>query len=110
SDLSHALTLDPSDTASKKTLLELWQHQVSHNPKDANAHLGLARAYQLGGDLPSAQSEYRQVVRLDPTNPNLPAARQSFKLALARQEARRSLEAAKTLEAHGAAKEAYQKA
>src|SRR5262249_30065082 len=79
-DLNRALVLSSNDTQAGKTLIELWQHQVSHNPKYANAHLGLARAYQVSGNLPSAQNEYRQVVRIDPTNPSLPAARQSFKL------------------------------
>lgn len=108
-DLSRALIINPDDKAASRTLIDLWQRQVSKGPRDVNSHLGLARAYQLSGDLKSAQNEYKQVVRLDPENPNLPAARHSFKLALARQEARKAHLAAQTLEATGAIKEAHQK-
>ncbi|HEY9871047.1 MAG TPA: tetratricopeptide repeat protein [Candidatus Obscuribacterales bacterium] len=108
-DLSRAVILDPQDKIAGKALVDLWQRQVSRAPNDANAHLGLARAYQLTGDLKSAQSEYRQVVRIDPNHPNLPAARQSFKLALARQEAERNLQAARTLEGQGALAAAHDK-
>lgn len=109
SDFSRALTINPHDTIASKNLIDLWQRQVSKNSRDVNAHLGLARAYQLTGDLKSAQSEYREVVRIDPEHPSLPAARQSFKLALARQEALKSFQAAHTLDSHGAVQEAYQK-
>jgi tetratricopeptide (TPR) repeat protein len=108
-DLSRAVILDPQDKAAGKALVDLWQRQVSKAPNDANAHLGLARAYQLTGDLKSAQSEYRQVVRIDPNHPNLPAARQSFKLVLARQEAERNIQAARTLEGQGALAAAHDK-
>lgn len=107
-NLSKALGLDPKDKLAGKTLVELWQRQLSRLPT-ANSHLGLARAYQLSGDLTSAQAEYKEVVRLDPNNSNLPAARHSFKLALARQQAENSVQAAKTLEAHGALRDAYKK-
>ena len=106
--LSRALVLNPSDKNASKSLIDLWQQQVSKVP-GANSHLGLARAYQLSGDLANAQNEYRTVVQLDPQNPHLPAARQSFKLALARQQAQRALEAGKTLDAAGATQEAYGK-
>jgi len=109
-DLSRALVLNQSDKLAGQTLVELWQRQVSLRPKDANSHLGLARAYQLSGDLKSAQNAYRTVVSIEPNHPNLPAARQSFKLALARQEAQKTYEAAKTLDASGAVSEAYNKA
>jgi len=109
-DLSRALVLNQDDKLAGQTLTELWQRQVSMRPKDANSHLGLARAYQLSGDLKSAQNSYRTVVSIDPNHPNLPAARQSFKLALARQEAQKTYEAAKTLDASGAVPEAYNKA
>ena len=109
-DLSRALVLNQSDKLAGQTLVELWQRQVSLRPKDANSHLGLARAYQLSGDLKSAQNAYRTVVSIEPNHPNLPAARQSFKLALARQEAQKTYEAAKTLDASGAVPEAYNKA
>ncbi len=109
-DFSKALVLDQEDKTASHQLIELWQRQVSANPKDANAHMGLARAYQLSNDLKSAQNEYRTVVSIDPNHPNLPAARESFKLALSRQEAMGAFEAAKTLETHGALSEAYQKA
>jgi tetratricopeptide (TPR) repeat protein len=108
-ELSRALVLNPKDETAAKTLLDLWQQQVSKMP-NANSHLGLARAYQLAGDLKSAQTEYKTVVRMDPQNPHLPAARQSFKLALARQEAERAFKAAHTLEDQGAITAAYQKA
>ena len=107
-ELSRALILDPHDKQAAKTLVELWQRQVSQVP-GSNSHLGLARAYQLAGDLSSAQTEYRTVAQADPNNPHLPACRQSFKLALARQEADKAVEAAHTLETQGALPEAYQK-
>jgi len=109
-DLSRALVLNPKDSAASKQLIDLWQHQVAHSPNAVNGHLGLARAYQLSGDLKSAQGEYRQVVRIDPQNPNLPAARQSFKLALARQEGERAVDAAHTLENQGLLNDAHSKA
>ncbi len=108
-DLSRALVLNQEDKLAGQTLIELWQRQVSMRPKDANSHLGLARAYQLSGDLKSAQASYRNVVSVEPNHPNLPAARQSFKLALARQEAQKMFEAAKTLDSNGALSEAYAK-
>jgi len=108
-DLSRAVIIDRQDKAAGSALVELWQKQVSALPNDANSHMGLARAYQLTGNLSAAQAEYRQVVRIDPNHPNLPAARQSFKLALARQEAERDVAAARTLEAQGAIPEANQK-
>ncbi len=107
-NLSKALGLDPKDKLAGKTLVELWQRQLAKLPT-ANSHLGLARAYQLAGDLTSAQAEYKEVVRMDPNNPNLPAARQSFKLALSRQQADNAVQAAKTLEAHGDLRDAYRK-
>jgi tetratricopeptide (TPR) repeat protein len=107
-ELSRAVTLDPTEQGASKALVELWQNQVSKVP-GANSHLGLARAYQLSGNLQSAQSEYRTVVQMDPENPHLPAARQSFKLALARQESEQAAQAAHTLESQGALPEAYQK-
>ena len=109
SELSRALILDPSDKEASGNLIKLWQTQVSRMP-NANSHLGLARAYQLSGDLHSAQAEYREVVRLDPGHPYLPAARQSFKIALAKQEADKAMAAAKNLESQGLIAEAYSKA
>jgi tetratricopeptide (TPR) repeat protein len=109
SELSRALILDPQDKEAGASLVKLWQTQVSKMP-NANSHLGLARAYQLNGDLQSAQAEYREVVRIDPNHPYLPAARQSFKIALARQEAEKSMTAARTLESQGLVNDAYQKA
>jgi tetratricopeptide (TPR) repeat protein len=108
-DLSRAVILDPKDKIAGKALTELWQKQVAKHPDDANSRLGLARAYQITGDLQSAHSEYRQVVRIDPNHPNLPACRQSFKLALARQEAGRHIDAAHTLESQGALADAHGK-
>lgn len=109
SSLSRAVILNPKDPEAGKHLVKLWQGQISKSP-NANSHLGLARAYQLTGDLPNAQSEYREVVRLEPNHPYLPAARQSFKLALAKQESEKSFTAAKNLESQGLISDAYQKA
>src|SRR5262249_19303534 len=81
-DLSRAVIINSKDKVAGKALIDLWQKQVAKNPNNANSHLGLARAYQLVGDLKAAQAEYREVVRIDPNHPNLPACRQSFKLAL----------------------------
>ncbi|RTL39861.1 MAG: tetratricopeptide repeat protein [Candidatus Melainabacteria bacterium] len=109
SDLSRALVVNPNDKVASQHLIDLWQKQVTTNPHSANSHLGLARAHQLSGDLQSAQAEYRKVVEIDPNNANLPAARQSFKLALARQEAHHAVDAAHNLEAAGALQEAHAK-
>lgn len=109
SSLSRAVILNPKDPEAGKNLVKLWQGQVSKSP-NANSHLGLARAYQLTGDLPNAQAAYREVVRLEPNHPYLPAARQSFKLALAKQESEKSFAAAKNLESQGLLTDAYQKA
>jgi tetratricopeptide (TPR) repeat protein len=109
SDLSRALVINPNDKVASKHLLDLWQKQVTNSPQSANSHFGLARAHQLSGDLQSAQAEYRTVVQIDPNNPNLPAARQSFKLALARQEASRAVESAHTLESAGSIQAAHAK-
>ena len=109
SSLSRAVILNPKDPEAGTHLVKLWQGQVSKSP-NANSHLGLARAYQLTGDLPNAQSEYREVVRLDPNHPYLPAARQSFKSALAKNESEKSFTAAKNLESQGMISDAYQKA
>jgi tetratricopeptide (TPR) repeat protein len=108
-DLSRALILNPTDTVAASALQQLWREQIAKNPASANPHLGLARAFQLSNDLKSAQAEYREVVRLDPQHPNLPAARESFKLALAKQEATRCLQAAHTLEDSGALNDAHSK-
>ncbi|MBI4533248.1 MAG: tetratricopeptide repeat protein [Candidatus Melainabacteria bacterium] len=108
-DLSRAVCLAGKDKIAGQALIELWQHQVSRAPYDVNNHLGLARAYQLTGDLRSAQSEYKQAVRMDPENPSLPAARESFKLALTQQEIERTIEAARALESQGAIGEALGK-
>jgi tetratricopeptide (TPR) repeat protein len=109
-DLSKALMINPTDKAAASHLVELWRNQVTHNPNAANSHLGLGRAYQLAGDLSQAQSEYRQVVRLDPLNPKLPQARRSFKIAMARQEAQHAFEAAHEFETRGMLREAQGKA
>ncbi len=101
SELSRAVILDSSDKTAAGELISLWQAQVGRNPNDVNAHLGLARAYQLSGDLRSAQGEYRQVVMIDPNNPNLPQARMSFRLAMARQQANQAYGYAQNLDAQG---------
>jgi len=109
-DLTRALVLNDQDTVAAQTLIDLWQRQVASRPQDASAHLGLARAYQVTGDLDSAKKEYKEVVKIDPKHANLPAARQSFKLALAKREARKSFDLAHSLEAQGQMAAAYQKA
>ena len=109
-DLTRALVLNSQDTVAAQTLIDLWQKQVTARPLDAGAHLGLARAYQVTGDLDGARAEYKTVVKIDPKHPNLPAARQSFKLALAKREARKSFDLAHSLEIQGQLPPAYQKA
>jgi tetratricopeptide (TPR) repeat protein len=109
-DLTRALVLNTQDSPAAQTLFQLWQQQVQARPNDPNSHLGLARAYQIAGNLPAAQSEYLKVVALNPQHPNLPAARQSFKLAYARQEAHRAFQESQTLANQGALHAAYQKA
>jgi len=101
-DLSKAITLNQHDESAKMALIELWQQQVTANPNAVNGYLGLARAFLLSGNLESAREEYRQVAKMDPNNPQLPAARVAFKLALAQSEAQKCLEAARTLVAQGA--------
>ncbi len=109
-DLTRALVLNAGDQEAAKVLIGLWHEQVASRPQDATSHLGLARAYQVAGDLPAAQNEYKTVVKINPHHPNLPAARQSFKLAFARQEARKAYELAQTLEMQGSIPSAFQKA
>ena len=109
-DLTRALVMDSQDTEAAQTLIDLWQRQVATRPGDAGAHLGLARAYQVTGDLDSAWKEYKTVVRIAPNHPNLPAARQSFKLALAKREAKKNFELAHSYESQGQLPAAYQKA
>lgn len=109
-DLSRALFYDSKDKEAGAALQKIWHEQIAKNPMSTNAHLGLARAYQLSDELSLAQVEYKEVVRLEPQHPSIPAARQSFKLALAKQESVKCLQAAKTLEDAGALTEAHQKA
>lgn len=109
SDFSKAVSLAPNDPLAANALTGLWKQQVAENPNSANSHLGLARAYLQTNNLEGARSEYKNVVALDPNNPALPAARQSFRMALVRQQANQSFDAAKTLDAQGATNEAHQK-
>ncbi|MBK9621299.1 MAG: tetratricopeptide repeat protein [Candidatus Obscuribacter sp.] len=109
-DLTRALILDQSDKVAANALIGLWREQVASRPSDPNSHLGLARALQVAGDLTAAQAEYKTVVQLNPSHPHLPAARQSFKLALAKQEAKKAYDLAQSLEKEGALSAAYQKA
>jgi tetratricopeptide (TPR) repeat protein len=110
SDLSKALSLSPHDKQAAEALLDLWRRQVSANPMAVNGHLGLARAYLQIGDLESAQAEYRVVVKLDPENPHLPAARKCVKELLARRASQKCFESAKTMSGVGDYREAYEKA
>ena len=109
SDFSKAVSLAPDDQVAADALTGLWKAQVSNNPNSVNSHLGLARAYMQTNNLEAARSEYKTVVSIDPNNPALPAARASFKLALAKKEADQCVQAAKTLESQGAIKEAHEK-
>ncbi|MBS2010199.1 MAG: tetratricopeptide repeat protein [Cyanobacteria bacterium SZAS TMP-1] len=109
-DLTRALVMNSQDTFAAQTLIDLWQRQVAARPEDASTHLGLARAYLVTGDLDSAKKEYKVVVKIDPNHPNLAAARQSYKLALAKREARKSFDLAHSLETQGQLPAAYQKA
>lgn len=107
-DLGRAVILDPKDQLASQAYVHLWQKQVSASPNDANNHMGLARAFQLTGDLPSAQAAYQQAVRLNPSHPNLPAARESFKRATHKQAVQSHLKQAQGLELQGALPEAEQ--
>jgi tetratricopeptide (TPR) repeat protein len=107
-DLGRAVLLDPKDQMASQAYVNLWQRQVSAAPNDANNHMGLARAYQLTGDLPSAQAAYQQAVHLNPNHPNLPAARESFKRASHKQAVQSHLNQAHSLELQGALPEAEQ--
>ncbi len=109
SDFNKALSISPHDKQAGEALLDLWRRQVAANPNAVNGHLGLARAYLRTGDLESAQGEYREVVRLDPNNPQLPTARRCVKLALAQQASQKSLATAKALGSAGQLKDAYEK-
>lgn len=105
-ELTKALSVDPGDKEAAQTMVKLWQEQVVAVP-NANSHLGLARAYQIAGDLPRSQAEYKEVVRLDPKHPSLPAARESFKIAIAKTRAADDFTQAKTLAGSGRLAEAY---
>ena len=109
SDFSKAVALAPNDQLACDALIGLWKQQVASHPNSANSHLGLARAYMQTNNLEAARNEYKAVVSIDPNNPALPAARVSFKSALAKQEADQCMQAAKTLVGQGALTEAHQK-
>lgn len=108
-NLTRALVLNSKDTAASSALIKLWQHQVSINPNDASSHMGLARAYQVSGNLKDSQAEYKKAAQIEPNHPNLPAARNSFKLAMARQDIDNYMEEAKNLVGEGKWPEALQK-
>jgi tetratricopeptide (TPR) repeat protein len=109
-DLTRALVINPNDGEAASNLINLWKEQVHSRPSDPNSHLGMARAYQVAGDLNAAHQEYKKVVQLNPNHPHLPAARQSFKYALAKQEAGKAFQEAHNLEARGNLTSAYLKA
>jgi len=108
-DFSKAVSLNPNDQLAAEALVGLWKQQVTAYPNAANSHLGLGRAYMQTQNLEAARNEYKAVVAIDPNNPVLPAARASFKLALAKQQANQCMQAAKTLDGQGAWNEAHQK-
>jgi tetratricopeptide (TPR) repeat protein len=107
--LGKALELNGNDEVASTALIELWQKQVSLSPSSANAHLGLARAYQLSGRFDSANSEYDAVAQIEPNNPTLAIARETLKHALAKQQSRQVVEDARALEAQGSFEQAKNK-
>jgi tetratricopeptide (TPR) repeat protein len=108
-ELGKALSINSKDQLAANLLIELWQHQIANAPTSANAYLGLARTYLQIGDLDAARAAYQQVARLEPNNPSLPQARAAYKACLARREAAKCYEAAKTLDSIGADNEAHDK-
>jgi len=108
-DLSQAVTLNPNDELASSELIQLWQQQVSGNLNAVNGHLGLARAYLITGNLEAAQTEYREVAKMEPNNPQLPPARIAFKAALAKRESQKCVAVAKTLNSQGAYRDARDK-
>ncbi len=108
-DFTKAVSLNPNDQQAAEALVGLWKQQVAALPNSVNSHLGLGRAYMQTGNLEAARSEYKAVVAIDPNNPILPAARAAFKQALAKQEAGKCVQAAKTLDSQGAWNDAHQK-
>ena len=109
SDFSKSVSLAPNDQLAANALVGLWKQQVSNDPNSINGHMGLARAYMQTNNLEGARNEYKAVVAIDPNNPALPAARNSFKIALSKLEANQCVQAAHTLEGQGATQEACQK-
>jgi tetratricopeptide (TPR) repeat protein len=107
--LGKALEFNGSDTVAAKALTNLWQQQVSRSPNSANAHLGLARAYQLSGNFDLARSEYDRVAQIEPNNATLPVARATLQNAVAKYQSKQTINAAQALEAQGAFEEAKNK-
>jgi tetratricopeptide (TPR) repeat protein len=105
-ELRKAVILDPKDTISSDTLVDIWRKQVATNPQSAQFHLGLASALQLSGDLVGAQSEYRTVQSIDPKNPQLEAAAGSLNRAYQHSLAEKHKLAAETLFNQGLRREA----
>lgn len=108
-DFNMALKIDPHDRLAGQALLDLWHRQVALYPNEVKSHLGLARAFLELDCIDCAQEEYREVVRLDPDNPQLPTARASVQKALAKREAFKDYDMSKVLEGQGNYPEAYNK-
>jgi tetratricopeptide (TPR) repeat protein len=99
--LRKALILDSTDNAAGTALVEIWRRQVAINPSSAEHHLGLATALQLTNDFTGAESEYRQVESIDPSNPGLALGKVSLAKAYAHAKAEKLKLAAQTLFSQG---------
>jgi tetratricopeptide (TPR) repeat protein len=104
--LSRALEEDGNDTVASKALIDLWQHQISLSTNSANAHMGLARAYQLSGQLDLAANEYNTVARIEPENPNLSVARETLQHAVVHKQSTLAIAEARALESEGSFEQA----
>jgi tetratricopeptide (TPR) repeat protein len=76
-----ALTLNPSDADSARSLIELARGAVAMNPSFDN-HMMLGGAYQLASDFEHAKMEYEDCWKINPNSATLPIARKSFYLAV----------------------------
>ena len=110
SHLCKALKLNPKDYQAGSNLVKLWKIQISQDPKNSNNYLGLAKTYQLMGNLKEAQANFKTVVKLDPNNPNLPQARENFKTCVLKYKAKKDLIAAHNLAKQGLYNEACNEA
>ncbi len=110
SHLCKALRINPHDTKTSQNLIKLWQLEIATDPKNPDNYLGLAKTYQLTGNLTKAQENFRYVVQIDPNNPDLPQARESFKNAVLKYKAKKDLILAHNLAKQGLYSEACNEA